>query len=132
MPYSTPTKSMHIACILCCRICRYCKATSSVQPHRFWVSYKHNGAYFILTAWLFKPFYDSYACMSCALCTLAFCSALHKDAHSPRSLSLLNDARQRKDALHHSHRSSRRLPRRTAAHHRFHQSQGAVIRVPYG
>jgi len=22
MPYSTPIKSMHIACILCCRFCR--------------------------------------------------------------------------------------------------------------
>jgi len=46
MPYSAPIKSMHITCILCCRFCRYCKATNSVQPQRFWVSYKHNGAYF--------------------------------------------------------------------------------------
>jgi len=46
MPYSTPIKSMHIACIISCRFCRYCKATNSVQPQRFWVSYKHNGAYF--------------------------------------------------------------------------------------
>jgi len=59
MPYSTPIKSMHIACILCYRICRYCKATSSVQPHRFWVSYKHDGAYithsviFLTFLWFF-------------------------------------------------------------------------------
>jgi len=46
MPYSTPIKSMYIACILCCRFCRHCKATNSVQSHRFCVSYKHNGAYF--------------------------------------------------------------------------------------
>jgi len=26
--------------------CRYRKATNSVQSRRFWVSYKHNGAYF--------------------------------------------------------------------------------------
>jgi len=27
MPYSTPIKNMHIACILCCRFCtRHCKA----------------------------------------------------------------------------------------------------------
>jgi len=68
----------------------------------------------------------------CALCTLAFCSALHKDAPSPRSLSLLNDALQRKNALHHSDHSSQRQPRRTAPHHRFHQSQGGLMRVPYG
>jgi len=46
MPYSTHIKSMHIACILCCRFCRHCKATKSVQSHRFCVSYKHNSAYF--------------------------------------------------------------------------------------
>jgi len=37
----------------------------------------------------------------CALCLTQRCSL-------PLSLSLLNDALQRKDALHHSHRSSRR------------------------
>jgi len=31
MPYGTPLKSMHIACILCCRFCRHCKATNSAQ-----------------------------------------------------------------------------------------------------
>jgi len=45
MPYRTPTKSMHIACILCCRFSRYCKAINSVQPHRLWVSYKHINAW---------------------------------------------------------------------------------------
>jgi len=35
MPYSTPIKSMHIACILYCRFCRHCKVTNSVQSHRF-------------------------------------------------------------------------------------------------
>jgi len=55
MPYSTPIKSMHIACILCCRFCRYCKATNNVHLHRFWVLYKHNGAYFThsMTFWTF-------------------------------------------------------------------------------
>jgi len=61
MPYSTHIKSMHIACILCCRFCRHCKATKSVQSHRFCVSwYKHNGAYFTHCV-TFKPSYDSYA-----------------------------------------------------------------------
>jgi len=59
MPYSTLIKSMHIACILCCRFCRHCKATNSVDSHRFCVSYKHNGAYFTHTV-SFKP-YDSYS-----------------------------------------------------------------------
>ena len=44
--YSAPVKSTHITCILCCRFFIYCKATNSVQSHRFWVTYKHNGAYF--------------------------------------------------------------------------------------
>jgi len=60
MPYSTHIKSMHIACILCCRFCRHCKATKSVQSHRFCVSYKHNSAYFTHCV-TFKPSYDSYA-----------------------------------------------------------------------
>jgi len=46
MSYSIPVKSVHIACILCCRFCRHCNATNSVQSHRFCVSYKHSGAYF--------------------------------------------------------------------------------------
>jgi len=37
MPHSTPIKSMHIACILCCRFCWYRKATNSVQTRRFCV-----------------------------------------------------------------------------------------------
>jgi len=66
MPYShsTPIKSMHIACILCCRFCRHCRATNSVLSHRFCVSYKHNDAYCSHSV-TFKPPCDSYACMPC-------------------------------------------------------------------
>ena len=53
---------MHIACILWCRFCRHYKATNSVQSHRFFVSCKHNSAYFIHSV-TFKTSYRSYACM---------------------------------------------------------------------
>jgi len=62
MTYSTPIKSMYIACILWWRFCRHCKATNSVQSHRFCVSYKHNSAYFIHSV-TFQTSYHSYACM---------------------------------------------------------------------
>jgi len=62
MTYSTPIKSMHIACILWCRFCRHCKATNRVQSLRFCVSCKHNSAYFIQNV-AFKSSYHSYACM---------------------------------------------------------------------
>jgi len=62
MTYSTPIKSTHIACILWCRFCRHCKATNSVQSHRFCVSYNHNSAYFIHSV-TFKTSYHSHACM---------------------------------------------------------------------
>ena len=54
-------KSTHIACIL---FCRHCKATNSIQSHRFCVSYKRNRAYFSHSV-TFKPSNDSYACMPC-------------------------------------------------------------------
>jgi len=57
---------------------------------------------------------------------------VHHNKDAPSLLSLRNGTLQRKDALHHSHRYSRRVSRRTAAYHHFHQSHGALMRVPYG